>query len=180
MVKLKWLLVVVLLSACTPEQLGSLESRYDIDLVPHVETWALAQPDEPIRMMDGTVIAVDGSVTEPVGLDAALQQAIGLNCDSWRPVYDWFVANATRRAPSWREWRRVLNRESGCGWDTFNERTRDSGPMQVNPVHRRWIADELGIEFHTVRQWREGMLAAIALFNKTGWCNWQPPEFCSS
>lgn len=170
--------LMVLATGCTPEQIRSIEQHYQIDIAPEAETWAIAQEDGPIKMQDGTVFEVDGTVTPPQGLDAAIALAQFGVCDSWRPVYDWFALHA-KNPPSWEWFRKVLKRESGCGWDTYNERTGDSGPLQINPIHKKWIKAELGYDFRMIRQWKPGIEAALALWNKTGRCNWDPNGFCS-
>ena len=179
--KLKTLLVaasLIFAAGCTPEQIKSIEEHYSIDISPEAEAWAVAQPDQPVVMMDGTRFETNGEVTLSAGLAGAIAQAQYGVCDSWLPVYNWFAASV-KRPPTWAWFKKVLQRESGCGWDTYNEATGDSGPIQINPVHRKWIKAELGYDFIQIRQWQPGIEAAIALWNKTGKCNWVPPNFCA-
>ena len=170
--------LVVLGSGCTPEQLKAIESYYNIDLAPDAEAFALAQPDQVVTMQDGTTFQLNGDITHEEGLPKALSYAQFGVCDSWRPVYDWFVTQV-KRPPTWAWFKKVLRRESGCGVDTYNEATGDSGPLQINPVHKHWIKQELGYDFVQIRQWLPGLEAAVALWNKTGKCNWTLPNFCS-
>mgnify|MGYP000499883217 CR=1 FL=1 len=56
------------------------------------------------------------------------------DCESWAPVFRWFGASDAEVGffvP------RIIGRESGCGADTLNEATGDSGVCQINPVHNR-------------------------------------------
>lgn len=169
--------LLLVLAGCTPTQLQVMQTYYGFDLSEDVEVWALAQPDQTITMQDGTSFLPDGTFVQSGGLREAVAKAQYGVCDSWRPVYDWF-ARSVKRPPTWEWFRKVLWRESGCGVDTYNEATGDSGPIQINPVHKKWIKAELGYDFDLVQDWYVGMEVAIHLWNKTGKCNWTPPSYC--
>jgi hypothetical protein len=144
----------------------------------------LRLPDVPWRLPDARVIELDGSVTPAPSLDAAVNLAVAGDCDSWLPAYEALVAAdafAPRQAPGWTWFRRIIKRESGCGLDVHNERTNDSGVMQLNPVHRGWLMDELGIDHRTLRTregWANSLRGGAHLYGRVGACAWNAPRYC--
>ena len=57
------------------------------------------------------------------------------DCESVRAVFDWFDPSGASSAFFVDQG--VAWRESRCGLDTINERTGDTGVVQINPTHNR-------------------------------------------
>lgn len=71
-------IAVGLLSACTPEQLQTYQAVTGNILSPQKEGELLALKDHPMKLADGTVIELDGSVTAPTPCDISKTRINGL------------------------------------------------------------------------------------------------------
>lgn len=102
------------------------------------------------------------------------------DCSSW---------HATELEAGWTEDQlstldMIARGESGCGHDTFNERTGDSGFFQLNPVHCKWLGRQ-GFPVNCGARKRDrvralaedpvlSIRAARLLYEQCGWGPWAP------
>lgn len=112
------------------------------------------------------------------------------DCDAWAEVFRSYGATATEVAffvP------RIIDRESGCGRDTLNERTGDTGVCQVNPVHNRagyfgqvqygpggWLLELHGLTTRVDTANPAWASACLTLFRVCGSGPWRPPYSCDN
>lgn len=112
------------------------------------------------------------------------------DCDSWAPVFQSYGATPDEVAffvP------RIIRRETGCGRDTLNERSGDTGLCQINPTHNRagyfggryfgdggWLASLHGLRTRHDVDNPEWVNACLTLFRVCGSGPWQPPYSCAN
>jgi len=105
-------------------------------------------------------------------------------CESFRPFF-------TVEAGEFFIDRGILNRETRCGLDLLNERTGDSGPCQINPIHNRagwfggrefgdggWLLELHGLTTRENLDSIEWLAACQTLFDVCGAGPWKPPYSC--
>lgn len=112
------------------------------------------------------------------------------DCTGWGEVLAWYGATADEVAffvP------RILDRETGCGRDTLNDSTGDSGICQINPVHNRdgwfggrefgsggWLAELHGLTTRVDTDSVAWAAACITLHRVCGTGPWRPPYSCAN
>lgn len=147
----------------------------------------------PVGSVTSSAVAVRGATVtvEPsvaVGLPPV---PVPGDCESWRPVLEHFGASPAEVA--FFVDAGIFRRESGCGRDTLNESTGDSGVGQLNPVHNRagWFGGRefgsggwlLALHGLTVRHDTESIEwanAALTLLRVCGRGPWVPPYSCAN
>lgn len=112
------------------------------------------------------------------------------DCDAWADVFRHHGATDIEVAffvP------RIIERESGCGRDTLNDQTGDTGICQVSPVHNR--AGYFGRRYFDTGGWLHAIhglttrvdtdsptwaAACLTLYRVCGSGPWTPPYSCSN
>lgn len=87
---------------------------------------------------------------------------------------------------------RILERETGCGRDTLNDSTGDSGICQINPIHNRagwfggrefgaggWLGELHGLTTRVDTDSPAWAAACITLYRVCGPGPWRPPYSCA-
>lgn len=124
---------------------------------------------------------------EPVGPPAFIPG----DCESVRRVFDYF--DPSGESSRFFVDRGIARRESGCALDTLNERSGDTGVVQINPVHNRagyfggtmfasggWLYALHGLRTRQNIMSPEWANAAITLRQVCGDGPWQPPYSCAN
>jgi len=112
------------------------------------------------------------------------------DCESWGEWFTHYGATDTERSffvP------RILDRETGCGRDTLNERTGDSGICQHNPIHNRagyfggryfgdggWLMALHGLRTRQNTDSVTWVPACLTLYRVCGSRPWSPPYGCAN
>lgn len=90
-------------------------------------------------------------------------------------------------------WARILDRESGCGRDTLNDSTGDTGVCQISPVHNQagyfgrvqygpggWLLELHGLTTRVDTDSPAWAAACLTLYRVCGAGPWQPPYSCAN
>jgi hypothetical protein len=113
------------------------------------------------------------------------------DCESWRPVFAYYGAD--QAALEFFIDGGILRRESGCGLDTLNDDTSDSGICQINPIHQRagyfggvefgtggWLTALHGLATGIDTDNPAWAAACVTLFEVCGTGPWSPPYDCAN
>lgn len=113
------------------------------------------------------------------------------DCESVRRVFDYF--DPSGESSRFFVDRGIARRESGCALDTLNERSGDTGVVQINPVHNRagyfggvmfasggWLYALHGLRTRQNIMSPEWANAAITLRQVCGDGPWRPPYSCAN
>lgn len=157
--------LLVLCSACTPQQLQTLERLGGFNLSPETEAVALSLADGPMFTKWGWV-QVDGTVTEH-------QAPAGSKCPQWYAT----AMEAGWQPEHWSKLDAIIWRESRC------QPGADSGPdhglTQVNQIHKKYLID-IGLNHDLMFDPYWNLWFAHKLFSDreaAGKCGWQPWKF---
>lgn len=112
------------------------------------------------------------------------------DCSAWATVFASYGATDDEVAffvP------RILDRESGCGRDTLNDSTGDTGVCQISPVHNRagyfgrvqygpggWLLELHGLTTRVDTDSPAWAAACLTLYRVCGAGPWQPPYSCAN
>ena len=113
------------------------------------------------------------------------------DCDSVRRIFDFY--DPSGQSSAFFVGNGIAWRESRCGLDTINERTGDSGIVQINPVHNRagyfggvqfgdggWLLALHGLRTRQNTDHPEWANAAITLRQVCGNQPWRSPYGCDN
>lgn len=95
----------------------------------------------------------------------------GVPCGEWFPT----ALEAGWSAAEWPTVGAIMERESQCTPSAVNHNangTVDRGLMQVNSVHRGWLAD-VGITLAMLLDPWNNLRAARLLYERSGWAPWR-------
>lgn len=162
------LVATLALSACTPEQLDSIEAATGADLSA-ARADLLALPDVPIRLADGREILPSGAIS------AVPVAPAGSRC----PQFFGIALGAGWPASDWQRLDYVMWRESRCNPGVYNGKGRDNsyGLMQLNMLaHRGWVGPLVGGNFSLLFDPATNLGIARELFRRAGsyGCPWRP------
>lgn len=124
---------------------------------------------------------------EPVGPPSFIPG----DCESVRRVFDYY--DPSGESSRFFVDRGIARRESGCARDTLNERSGDTGVVQISPVHNRpgyfggiefgqggWLFALHGLRTRQNTMSPEWANAAVTLRQVCGDGPWRPPYSCLS
>lgn len=163
--------LVMLGTACTPEQISTYERLSGTQVPTHIETPLIEAPDAPFNSPWG-IINPDGTVTK-------YSAPAGSKCPQW-------YGAAMQAGWSPADWSRIdyiIFRESNCQPGVYNGRGRDSsyGLMQLNmKAHKSWVGPLVGWDFTKLYDPVTNLRIGRKLFSmavKVYGCGWQPWAF---
>lgn len=195
------LVAALLFAACTPEQLATYQNLTGDRLSPEREATMLALEDHPMKMADGAVIELDGSVTPPTPCDVDLARinAQTYNYTDPAPAMDAFRVVA--RCRGWNQaqidsWAVALEdimrfesgfcpnilggariaQSDGCVVGRQGRRG-DAGFGQLISLHYRpgaWLCNEEGLcsKWDVIATPQNSMTALLALVERSGTQGW--------
>ncbi len=150
-------------------------------------------PDSPTAPVEHADLAAEQPVArleQTVGTTVPVWQPAPGDCAAWGDVFRSYGATDTEVAffvP------RILDRETGCGRDTLNDSTGDTGVCQVNPVHNRsgyfggrhfgaggWLVELHGLTTRVDTDSPAWVAACLTLYRVCGSGAWRPPYSCAN
>lgn len=188
----------VLLLGCTPEQLKTYQAVTGDILSPQREVELLALDDHPMKLSDGSVIELNGSVTPPTPCDVEKGRINSLtyNYDDPTPAMD--AARTVARCRGWNQaqidsWQialqDIMRFESGFCPNVLNGarmagngagcvlsrqgRKGDSGFGQLISIHYRpgaWLCSQEGLcsKWDVIATPWSSMTALVAMIERSG------------
>lgn len=189
------LITSALLLGCTPEQLKTYQAVTGDKLTPEREQSLLALEDHPMKLGDGSVIELDGSVTPPTACDVEKVRINALQYNYTDPVPAMEAFRAVSRCRGWSQaqidsWaiamEDIMRFESGfCynvlggarmgdsqGCQISRQGSRgDAGFGQLISLHYRgWLCSQEGLcsKWDVIATPWNSMTALLALIERSG------------
>ena len=151
---------------------------------------------EAVSAATATQLAVRGDTVQvadtiPAPTTTTIPTPTPGDCESWRAVFRYH--GASTETVAFFVDGGIISRESGCGLDTLNDDTDDSGVCQINPIHNRagyfggvefgqggWLMALHGLRTGIATDDPRWAAACITLHEVCGSGPWRPPYSCAN